>query len=101
VYLERASREYAEERDRPTLVLRHQREGAPPHVDFAFVSSEESFGEVHLGVLDAPDSEEPLGEQQYAFLLETVLEVLQNYLTTRSGSIHLRVTHDHTNPASS
>lgn len=101
VYLERASREYADEIGRPTLVLRHHREGAPPHVDFAFVSTDEQPAEIHLSVLDSPDTQEPLGEQQYAFLLETMLEDLQNYLTTRPDPVTVRVTTDHTSPASS
>ena len=101
VYLERASRHYADEKAQPALILRHYREGAPPHVDFAFAERDDAPGEVHLVLLDAPDLDESLSDQQHTFLLEAFLEALQNYLTDRSDHVQLQVERDRTNPASS
>ena len=78
VYLEQASRHYADEKNQPGLILRHYREGAPPHVDFAFAELDDTPGEVRLILLDAPDLDESLSDQQHTFLLETFLEALQN-----------------------
>jgi hypothetical protein len=91
VYLERASRHYADQKAVPALVLRHYREGAPPHVDFAFAAPSDDADEVRLVILDAPDIEEPLSQQQHALLLDTFLEALQDYLSTRPDHVELHV----------
>ena len=101
VYLERASRHYADQKEQPGLILRHYREGAPPHVDFAFAAVEDPPEEVRLVILDAPDLDETLSDQQHTFLLETFLEALQTYLTDRPDHVGLRVERDRTSPASS
>lgn len=101
VYLERASRHYADEKAQPALILRHYREGAPPHVDFAFAEVDAPPKEVRLVILDAPDLDESLSDQQHTFLLETFLEALQNYLTDRPDQVRLQIERDRTNPASS
>lgn len=94
VYLERASRHYAEEKGVRALVLRHWQEGAPPHVDFAFAADPETRDEVRLVILDTPDTEEPPSHQQHALLLETFLETLQSYLSDRPDHIQLHVDRD-------
>jgi hypothetical protein len=91
VYLERASRHYADEKERPALMLRHYREGAPPHVDLAFASMPEHSDEVRLVILDAPDLEEPLSRQQHTLLLETFLEALRGYLSERPDHVRVQV----------
>jgi hypothetical protein len=94
VYLERASRHYAEQKERSALVLRHWREGAPPHVDFAFATVPGETAEVRLVILDAPDTEEPLSRPQHTLLLNTFLEALRDYLDTRPDHVQLRVERD-------
>ena len=94
VYMERATRHYAEQKDRPGLVLRHYRQGAPPHVDFAFAALPDSSDEIGLVILDAPDVEEPLSREQHALLLETFLEALREYLATRPDHVKLHVERD-------
>ena len=98
VYLERASRHYADEKAVPALVLRHYREGAPPHVDFAFASASADADEVRLVILDAPDTEEPLAQQQHTLLLDTFLEALRDYLSTRPDHVELHVERDRVDP---
>jgi hypothetical protein len=94
VYLERASRHYADQKDVPALVLRHWREGAPPHVDFAFAAVPGETDEVRLVILDAPDTEEPLSRKQHTLLLETFLEALRGYLKSRPDHVRLHVERD-------
>jgi len=94
VYLERASRHYADQKAVPALVLRHYREGAPPHIDFAFAATSAESDEVRLVILDAPDTDEPLSEQQHALLLDTLLETLRDYLSTRPDHVDLHVDWD-------
>ncbi|PQJ34608.1 hypothetical protein BSZ35_08345 [Salinibacter sp. 10B] len=94
VYLERASRHYADQKAVPALVLRHYRQGAPPHIDFAFASTSAESDEVRLVILDAPDTDEPLSEQQHALLLDTLLETLRDYLSTRPDHVDLHVDRD-------
>lgn len=101
VYLERASRHYAEEKDAPALVLRHWRDGTPPHVDFAFAAEPDASDEVRLVILDAPDTEEPLSRKQYAQLLETFLEAFRDYLERRPDHVRLHVHRDSTDPSTS
>jgi len=101
VYLERASRHYADEKAQPALILRHYREGAPPHVDFAFAELDDPPSEVRLVLLDAPDLDESLSDPQHTLLLETFLEALQNYLTERPDQIQLQVERDRTSLSSS
>jgi hypothetical protein len=91
VYLERASRHYADQKDQPALVLRHWREGAPPHVDVAFATVPGETNEVRLVILDAPDTEEPLSQAQHTLLLDTFLEALRGYLDTRPDHVRLHV----------
>jgi len=93
-YLERASRHYAEQKDRPALVLRHRREGTPPHVDVAFATVPGETNEVRLVILDAPDTEAPLSRQQHTLLLDTFLEALRDYLDTRPDHAQLHVERD-------
>lgn len=101
VYMERASRHYAEEKDVPGLVIRHWREGTPNHVDFAFAVEPDADDTVHLVILDAPDAEETLSHDQRSDLLETFLEALSDYLTDRSDQVTLHVERDQPNATSS
>jgi hypothetical protein len=101
VYLEQASRHYAEQKDRPALMLRHWREGAPPHVDFAFAAVPGTLNEVRLVILDAPDTEEPLSREQHSLLLETFLEALRDYLADRPDHVRLHVERDRPDAATS
>lgn len=94
VYLERASRHYADEKNRAALVLRHYREGAPPHVDFAFATRPDDNETVDLIILDAPDTEEPLSTEQLGLLLETFLDALRDYLPERTDHVSLHVERD-------
>jgi len=98
VYLERASRHYAEEKDVPSLVLRHWREGTPNHVDFAFAADTDDAAQVHLVILDAPDGEETLSKEQRAALLETFLDTLRGYLSDRPDHVTLHVEREPSNP---
>lgn len=100
VYLERASRHYAEEKDRPALVLRHWRDATPSHVDFAF-AEEEADDSVRLVILDAPDVDETLSQEQRADLLETFLEALQTYLEDRRDQVTLHVERERPDPTAS
>jgi hypothetical protein len=99
VYLERASRHYAEEKDVPGLVLRHWREGTPNHVDLAFATDPDEADTVHLVILDAPDVDAALSKEQRAELLETFLEALRGYLSTRPDHVTLHVERDRPDPA--
>jgi hypothetical protein len=101
VYLERASRHYAEEKGQSALLIRHYRDGAPPHVDFAFAAVDDAPSEVRLVILDAPDTEEPLSQSQHTLLLDTFLEALRPYLADRSDHVRLHVERDRPDPASS
>ncbi|MFB6249312.1 MAG: hypothetical protein ABEL97_12160 [Salinibacter sp.] len=101
VYLEQASRHYAEQKEVPALVLRHWRQGAPPHVDFAFAAPSDGDHEVRLVILDAPDTEEPLSREQHTLLLEAFLEALRGYLDARSDPVRLHVERDRPDPTSS
>lgn len=101
VYLERASRHYAEQKDQPGLVLRHWRNGTPAHVDFAFAADAGSSDEVRLVILDAPDTEEALSREDRAQLLETFLETLRTYLDTRPDHVSLHVQRDSADPTTS
>lgn len=101
VYLERASRHYADQKDRAALILRHYREGAPPHVDFAFATRPDETETVDLVILDAPDTDEPLSTDQYGVLLETFLEALRGYLPERGDHVTLHVERDRPDPTSS
>ena len=100
VYMERASRHYADQKEVPGLVIRHWREGSPNHVDFAFAADATDSEEVHLVILDAPDADEPLTREQRADLLETFVEVLRAYLSERPDHVTLRVERDRPNPTS-
>jgi len=100
-YLERASRHYADQKDRPALVLRHRREGAPPHVDVAFATMPGEATAVRLVILDAPDTEEPLSRAQHTLLLDTFLEALRDYLDTRPDHVQLHVERDRPDAATS
>jgi len=91
VYLERASRHYADQKERAALVLRHWRDGAPPHVDVAFAAVPGETTAVRLVILDAPDTEEPLSRAQHTLLLDTFLEALRAYLDTRPDHVQLHV----------
>lgn len=99
VYLERASRHYAEEKDVPGLVIRHWRKGTPNHVDVAFATDPDEEDTVHLVILDAPDADETLSQDQRAELLETFLEVLRDYLGDRPDQVTLHVERDRPDPA--
>lgn len=99
VYLERASRHYAEEKNVPGLVIRHWREGTPNHVDLAFATDPEEADTVHLVILDAPDVDETLSQDQRAELLETFLEILRDYLGDRPDQVTLLVERDRPDPA--
>jgi hypothetical protein len=101
VYLDEASRHYAEQKERSALVLRHWRQGAPPHVDFAFAATPDGAREVRLVILDAPDTREPLSHEQHTLLLETFLEALRDYLDARSDPVRLRVERDRPDATSS
>lgn len=94
VYLERASRHYAEQKDRPALVLRHYRDDVPAHVDLAFATAPNENEDVRLVILDAPDAEEPLSREQRSRLLELFLEALRDYLSTRPDHVRLHVQRD-------
>ncbi len=94
VYLERASRHYAEQKDRPALVLRHYRDDVPAHVDLAFATVPSESEAVRLIILDAPDAEEPLSREQRSRLLEIFLEALRDYLSTRPDHVRLHVQRD-------
>mgnify|MGYP006280952261 CR=1 FL=1 len=100
VYLERASRHYAEEKGRSALVLRHWRDATPSHVDFAF-AAEEDDNSVRLVILDAPDVDDSLSIDERADLLETFLEALRTYLEDRKEHVTLHVDRDRPNPAAS
>jgi hypothetical protein len=99
VYMERASRHYAEEKDVPGLVLRHWREGTPNHVDFAFAADPDAGDTVHLVILDAPDVDATLSKEQRAELLETYLNALRGYLNERPDHVTLHVERDRPDPA--
>lgn len=99
VYLERASRHYAEQKDVPGLVIRHRREGTPNHVDFAFATDPDADDTVRLVILDAPDAEEAPSRDQRAELLETFLEILRDYLSDRPDQVTLHVERDRPDPA--
>jgi hypothetical protein len=94
VYLERASRHYAEQKDRPALVLRHYRDEVPAHVDFAFATVPTESEKVRLVILDAPDAEEPLSRKQRSRLIELFLDALREYLSTRPDHVRLHVERD-------
>lgn len=98
VYLERASRHYAEQKEVPSLVLRHWREGTPSHVDVAFAADADDSDDVHLVILDAPDVEEDLSPELQADLLEVFLEALRDYLSDRPDHVTLHVERDRPNP---
>jgi len=91
VYLARASRHYADEKDRPGLVVRHWRKGTPNHVDFAFAVEPSADDTVRLVVLDAPDVEGTLSRDHRAELLETFLAALRKYLGNRPDHVTLHV----------
>jgi hypothetical protein len=99
VYLERASRHYADQKDTPALVLRRWREGTPSHVDLAFAAGTGDSKEVHLVILDAPDVDATLSREQRAALLETFLEALRGYLSGRPDHVTLHVERDRPDPA--
>lgn len=101
IYLERASRHYADQKDTQALVLRHWREDLPPHVDLAFAATPGENDEVRLVILDAPDTEEPLSQTQRASLLETLLEDLRAYLRDHPDHVQLHVERDRTDSAAS
>ena len=100
VYMERDSRHYAKEKGRSALVLRHWREDAPAHVDFAFATVPDNEEEVELVLLDAPDAESPLSQAQRTELVELFLDVLRNYLSDRPDHVTLRIERDQTDQAS-
>jgi hypothetical protein len=91
VYLERDSRHYANQKDMPSLVLRHWREGTPNHVDIAFAADPDDTGKVHLVIVDAPDAGAKLSREQGADLLETFLDDLRDYLGERPDHVTLHV----------
>jgi len=91
VYLERASRHYADQKDVPALLLRHWRTGTPPHVDLAFAADSDDPDTVRLVILDAPDVDETLSREQRAELLETFLKALRSYLGERPDHVTLHV----------
>ncbi len=99
VYLERASRHYADQKRLPALVLRHYRGGAPPHVDFAFAATSTDADEVRLVILDAPDTDEHLSQQQHTLLLDTLLDALQNYLSARPDHVELHLERGNVDPS--
>jgi hypothetical protein len=101
VYMERDSRHYAEQKNVPGLVVRHWREGTPNHVDFAFAADADDSEEVHLVILDAPDADAPLSQEQRTELLETFLEALRGYLSDRPDHVSLRVERDRPDPTAS
>jgi hypothetical protein len=101
VYLERASRHYADQKEGPGLVLRHWREGTPSHVDLAFAAPSGAPEEVRLVILDAPDADEALSPKQRAAVLETFLEALRDYLRERPDHVTLHVERDRSDPAAS
>lgn len=101
VYLERDSRHYADEKDRPALVLRHWRDGTPSHVDVAFATDPDERDTVHLVILDVPDEDETLSKNQRAALLEAFLEALRGYLGDRPDQVTLHVERDRLSPATS
>lgn len=101
VYMERDSRHYADQKDAPGLVIRHWREGTSAHVDFAFAADADDSEEVHLVILDAPDVDESLSQEQRTELLETFLEALRSYLRIRPDHVSLRVERDRPDPTAS
>lgn len=101
VYLERASRHYADEKGRSALVLRHWRNATPSHVDFAFATDADDEDSVHLVILDAPDVDETLSQSERADLLETFRGALHTYLEDRSDHVRLHVERDRPDPMAS
>lgn len=91
VYQERASRHYADQKDRPALVVRHWHDDVPVHVDFAFVAAGDDSNRVGFVILDAPEKEQPLSRKQRARLTERLLNALQDYLSTRPDHVELQV----------
>jgi len=91
IYLERASRHYAEQKDGPALVLRHYRDDVPAYVDLAFATVPGEGEDVQFVILDAPDAEQPLSRKQRSRLVEVFLEALRTYLNTRPDHVRLHV----------
>lgn len=101
VYLERASRHYAHEKDQPALVLRHYRDGHPSHVDIAFATVPGETERLDLVILDAPDANEPLSKDAVSTVLETFLDAVRTYLSERGDHVTLEVDRDRPDPATS
>lgn len=99
VYLERASRHYADEKDVPALVLRHWSQAFS--VDLAFAAPPDEPDTVQLVILDVPDAEATLAPEQSAQVLETFLEALRDYLSTRPDHVTLHVERERPDPTAS
>lgn len=99
VYLERASRHYADEKGVPGLVLRHWSQALS--VDLAFAASPDEPDTVQLVILDVPDAEATLSPEQSAQVLETFLEALRDYLSTRPDHVTLHVERERPDPTAS
>lgn len=99
-YLEEDSRHYADLKDAPGLILRH-RIGPSAYVDLGFVGSSSDPSTLELAVLDRPDTETPLSADEREALLDTFLDAMRDYLSTRPDHVTLHVDRDTADPSSS
>lgn len=90
VYLEEASRHYAQEKDAPALVLRRR---VPPstYVDLAFANRNPETDRLELVLLDEPGTEARLNAEERHQVVESFLEDLREHLQNRPDHVRLHV----------
>lgn len=93
VYLEHASRHYAEEKGVPALLMRRR---VPPstYVDLAFANPSPDTNRLQLVLLDEPGPENQLNAEERSQVVETFLNDLRDHLEARPDHISLHVERD-------
>lgn len=99
-FLEDESTHYAVEKGVTACVLRHQHDGDPSYVDFAFAAMDpDDAHHLELVLLDAPPPAEPLTLDERNAVLDAFVDAVRAYLDARPGHASLRIDTDDVDPS--
>lgn len=99
-YLEEESNHYAQLKNRPACMLRHQRDDELRYVDFGFAATNPSDPkDIELVILDAPDPERQLDLEERNVVIDNFITHFRQYLGGRPGHASLRVEKDEVDPS--
>lgn len=99
-YLEEDSRHYSELKDSPGAILRHRTDPST-YVDLGFVEAVPESNTLDLAILDRPGSDASLPSDERSDLIDTFLDAMRDYLSTRPDHVTLHVERDEPDPTAS